>query len=338
LLAFSGTQPALQGESGGLVAVNTLNTHPVLGSVALLNCHRPVYPLRSAEPEHWSVAAWCDQCHRKEGLVVWPDLPRLTEEHPQGEALAALVLGKVDAFEVSSFADPEPEALAPWYQLLDCGLRVPLVGGSGKDSNAVALGAVRTYAWLGPGQEFGYGPWVEAVRAGRTFVTNGPLLTLTVEGQGPGAVLTPEAGRPLWLRAEARSGVPFDRLELLAGGAVLAGREVSGNRQSALLEAELPVEGSTWVAARCWGRDRLPDGQCVYAHTSPAYLAVEGSALRPHPATVGPLLAVLDRTLAWVAEARCEQERQREHLAEVLRSARQELVRRPAPGMVESSA
>ena len=33
------------------------------------------------------------------------------------------------------FPDVEPETLADWYRLLDCGYRVPLVGGSGKNSN-----------------------------------------------------------------------------------------------------------------------------------------------------------------------------------------------------------
>src|SRR5262249_58080780 len=128
LLAFSGARPALE-VPGCQVVVNTLNRHPVLGTVALLNCHRAVYPLHSGapgRPDDWSVADWCDQCHRKRGLVVWPDLPRLTADRPQGEALAALVLGKVDAFEVCRFDAPEPEVLADWYRLLDCGFRVPL--------------------------------------------------------------------------------------------------------------------------------------------------------------------------------------------------------------------
>src|SRR5262249_44323164 len=97
LLAFNGTRPPLEGPEG-LVALNTPNPHPALGTVALLASHRPVFPLRfgaPAQPDHWSVADWCDQCHRKRGLVVWPDLPRLTPEAPQGEALACAVLGKV---------------------------------------------------------------------------------------------------------------------------------------------------------------------------------------------------------------------------------------------------
>jgi hypothetical protein len=301
--------------------------------VALLNCHRVVYTLRVGGPDgldDWSVADWCDQCHRKSGLVVWPDLPRLTADHPQGEALAALVLGKVDAYEVSRFDDPEPEVLAHWYRLLDCGLRVPLAGGSGKDGNAVALGGVRTYARLPPGEALSYAAWVEAVRAGRTFVTNGPLLTLTVEGQVPGAAAeVPPGGGRLRLRVEARGAAPFDRLEVLAGGAVIADKEASGDRQSAVLEVEHAPAGGGWLAARCWGRERLADGQCVYAHTSPVYVRAEGRPVRPSAETVAPFLAVLDQTSEWVTrEARCENEKQREHLVGVLEEARRELLRR----------
>lgn len=334
LLAFSGNRPALEGPEC-LVAVNTLNSHPVLGTVTLLNCHRVVYPLRFGGPDgldDWSVADWCDQCHRKSGLVVWPDLPRLTPEHPQGEALAALVLGKIDSYEVSRFDGPEPEVLAHWYRLLGCGLRVPLAGGSGKDSNAVALGSVRTYARIPQGEALSYSAWIEAVRAGRTFVTNGPLLSLSVEGGGPGGIImTPAEGRRVRVRAEAQSTVPFDQLEVLSDGEVIAEKEASGNRQSAVLEVEHVPAGSGWLAARCWGRERLADGQCVYAHTSPVYVRMEGRPVRPSADTVAPLLAALDRTLGWVAnEARCENEKQREHLAGVLGEARQELLRRQA--------
>ena len=329
LLAFSGTKPCLE-SPGHLVAVNTLNVHPILGSVALLDSHRPVFPLRFGAPDgfdDWSVADWCDQCHRKRGLVVWPDLPRLTPASPQGEALAALLLGKIDAFEISFFDDPEPAVLGDWYRLLDCGLRVPLAGGSGKHSNRIALGAVRTYARLADGQPFGYATWIDAVKAGRTFVTNGPLLALTADGFGPGSVLLiPPEGRRIPVRIEARGTAGFDRVELLLNGSIAAAREASGNRQAALLEVELAPTENAWLAARCWGRDRLPDGQCVYAHTSPIYLRTEGPPRSPAPASTAPLLAVLDRTLAWVEQqARCETEQQRAHLIEVLRAGRTRL-------------
>jgi hypothetical protein len=330
LLAFSGGKPALE-TAGCHVVVNTLNVHPILGAVALLNCHRVVHPLRSGAPgpDDWALSDWCDQCHRKKtGLVVLPDLPRLTPEQPQGEALAAALAGRIDAFEISRFDDPEPATLADWYRLLDCGLRLPLAGGGGKDSNAVALGAVRTYARLTDGEPFSYAAWIEAIRTGRTFVTNGPLLTLHVEDQPPGAVIRlPAAGGAVRIRTEARSAAPFERVEILLNGSVLASKEASGNRQATVLETEHHLTASGWLAVRAWGRDRLLDGQCVYAHTSPIYLDVEGRPLRPSHEAIAPLEAVLERTLDWVKRAaRTPSEGLREQLVATLEAARGGLV------------
>ncbi|HEY7154473.1 MAG TPA: CehA/McbA family metallohydrolase [Gemmataceae bacterium] len=327
LLAFSGTRPALEGSPQ--VVVNTYNTHPVLGTVALLNSHRPVYPLRFGAPDgldDWSVSDWCDQCHRKKGLVVWPDEPRLTPEHPQGEALATLLLGKIDAFEICHLNDPQPRALDDWYRLLACGQRMPLVGASGKDRNTTVLGAVRTYARLEPEQEFSYGAWIEALRAGRTFVTDGPLLSLTVDGHGIGSVLALPGSKAVRVCAEARSATPFGRLELLCNGEIIAEREPDSDRRTARIEADVPVDSGGWLAARCRGDE---SDSRVRAHTSPVYLAVEGRPPRPNADTIAPLLAVLDAMLAWAQrDARCGNEHQREQLMEIYQAARQELLGR----------
>jgi hypothetical protein len=328
LLAFSGTRPAREGSP--LVVVNTYNRHPILGTLALLNCHRIVHPLRFGAPDgldDWSVSDWCDQCHRKSGLVVWPDEPRLTADHPQGEALAALLLGKVDAFEICCLDDLQLTTLKDWYRLLACGQRLPLVGASGKDSNRVTLGSVRTYARLEPNQEFGYGAWIEAVRAGRTFVTDGPLMSLTVDGHGPGSIVSaPAEGKTMRVQAEARSATAFDRLEVLHDGRPIATAKGAGDPQTATIDVEASITTSGWLVARCWGGD---SGSRIRAHTSPVYLQVEGRPLRPDVVAIAPLLAVLDQTLAWVRrEARCANEQQREHLAEVFQAAQQELLRR----------
>jgi hypothetical protein len=244
--------------------------------------------------------------------------------------LAALLLGKIDTFEVSSFPDVEPQVLADWYRLLDCGFRVPLAGGSGKNSNTTALGVVRTYAKLEPGSEFSYAAWVESLRAGRTFVTNGPLLTLTVADRDPGGVVTlPAGGGPVRVRAEVRSATPIDQLEILCNSRIIGTKPASGNRQAALLEFEANVTESGWLAARCWSGERLADGQAVFAHTSPVYCLVDGRPPRPNAETAAPLLAILEQTREWIGrDARCPTEHHREHLLGVVESARQELARR----------
>jgi hypothetical protein len=338
LLAFSGDRSALE-TPGHLVVVNTLNTHPRLGAVSLLNCHRVVYPLRFGGPDgldDWSISAWCEQCHRKHGLVVWPDVQRLPTDVELSGVLPALLLGQVDAFEVCRFDSLEPAMLSDWYRLLDCGLRLPLVGGSRKDSNLVSLGSVRTYARLKEGEAFSYSGWIEAVRAGRTFITNGPLLTLMVDGAGPGTILpVPEKGLLVPVRAEVRSMCAFDELEVMFNGRVVASKSASGNRQATLLETGILIKESGWLAARSWGRHPVFGGQAgqySYAHTSPIYFEKQGQPIKPDRETSAPFLAVLERTLAWAQhQARCTTPQQLEHLVGIFQAAQQELLRRTGP-------
>jgi hypothetical protein len=243
MTAFSGQVPALEAD-GRMVVVNTLNVHPVLGRVGLLNCHRAVFPLTfgGEETDDWSVTDWCHQCHRKQGLAVWVDAFRGAGGHG-GEALVAAVLGAIDAIE---FDDRPP--LAWWYRLLNAGVRLPPVGGSGKDSNRIPIGAVRTYAQLDPNEPLTYKAWVEAVRAGRTFVTNGPILRFDAGG-----------------RAAAESPTPFDRLEVVADGRVIATAAASPGPWWAAAVEFAPPADCGWLAARCVGGPG-------FAHTAPAYV------------------------------------------------------------------
>jgi hypothetical protein len=322
LLAFSGQQPALE-STDCLVVVNTYNAHPELGSLGLLNCHRPVFPLRFGGPDgfdDWTLADWCDQCRRKGGLVVWANPTHETGAFRYGEPLADLVLGKVDAFEIDSFEDSPYDALADWYALLNCGFRIPPAGGSGKDGNGLLLGVMRTYARLTPGEDFTYRNWIEAVRAGRTFITNGPLLSFSAEDGGSGAVR---------VRAEACGALPFDRLEIVADGKVVAGAPAAGLPCRATVSTDIAPLSIRWVAARCIAEHQIlnrPANQRVFAHSAPVYL--DRATTRPDGAAAEAFLKELESMQDWAARhARCD-DRQRQRLAAVFESAKQELLRR----------
>jgi hypothetical protein len=310
LLAFSGSRPALE-RPGHAVVVNTLNSHPVLGTLSLLDGHRPVYPLRFGGPDYlddWSLIDWCDQCHRKRGLVVWADLPRLTHSALQGEALAACLLGKVDAFEVCRLDGDWSD----YYRLLCCGCRLALVGGSGKESNASVLGAVRTAAHVLSENAGDYAAWVTAVRAGRTVATTGPLILLRIGEAEPGATVTMPGTAPLPVRVEAR-GTAAGLLEVVSNGQVIA------TGPAPLLEVELPIDHGGWLAAR-----HREDGRLT-AHTSPIFLEVEGQRPTVDPEAVSALQDILDKTRMWIErEARCE-EGHRQRLTKVLHAAGRKL-------------
>jgi hypothetical protein len=289
ITSFSGQKPALT--SGGHdVYVNTFNTHHALGRLALLNSHRVVHPLVFGDPDgpdDWSLADWCGQCHRKGGLVVWADAFRSDRGILGGEALAALLLGAVDAIEFDAHARPQP--LLPWvYKLWDCGVKVPLVGGSGKESNRTPIGAMRTLVPLPlPPGEGGTSKdrFLVAVRAGRTVVTNGPLLAFAVaEGR---------------VRATAESGVPFERLEIIGNGTVIAKVQAAPANGRFRAELDVPDSGTAgWVAARAVGPKGSPlfPDQPVFAHSSAVFV---GDPVRP-PAALTALRQCLAATREWV--------------------------------------
>jgi hypothetical protein len=298
ITAFSGQASAVPG-----VFVNTFNVHPVLGRLGLLNCHRAVYPLtfgHDDETDDWSLSDWCDQCHRKKGLVVWCDAYRPEAGLPGGEALVNAILGKIDAIEVDAL-ERSTAFLPMWYRLLNAGIRLPLVGGSGKDGNRIALGGVRT---LTPaGEVKAYSDWVEHVRAGRTVATNGPFLRLTVNRELFPTRIKQSEAVPLRIRAEAESVVPFDRLEVIVNGSAVATAKRTGEEiASASVEAEVALPAGGWVAARCWGASKteLYPHVPAFAHTSPTFVDIAGTPPARRPEAVAALIREVDEVRHWV--------------------------------------
>jgi hypothetical protein len=344
ILAFSGQRPALE-RPGHLVVVNTQNCHGALGRLLLLNCHRIVFPLEiHAYPltgefnEDWRdrpLADWCDQCHRKGGLVITANLCRFSKDEGffYSEQLADVVLGKADAVGVSAAGNSIRYIHNEWYPILNAGCRVPLAAGSCKHSNHELLGEPRTYARLQTEGGLTYLNWIEAVRAGRTFVTNGPLLFFTVDGQDPGAVIElASREQPVRIHAQARSWVPFDHLELIHNGEVFARAEATGSPLCASLDIETKLPAAGWLAVRCSSRHKLPHlnfHQEVGAHTSPVYVQVAGEPPPVNPAAIATLVRDLDATTAWVEkQGRYGNGRPALRVIEVLRSARDILTER----------
>ncbi|HEV3256035.1 MAG TPA: CehA/McbA family metallohydrolase [Gemmataceae bacterium] len=341
LLAFSGQQPCLE-RPGHMVVVNTHNVHRTLGSVALLHCHRVVHPLVVDWDEglgDWALADWCDQCRRKGGLTVCTSLfdSDFGGQQCYGEILAALILAKMDAIELDAFSQVDEKQLEDhWYTFLNAGCRTPLTGAGGKASNATLLGAERTYARLRPGEPLTYGAWIEAVRAGRTFITNGPLLSFTVNGHDPGAIIDlPSLDQPVHIAAEARSWLPFDQLEVVLNGNVLLQAKADGSPTAARSQAEVRLPEAGWLAARCSGSHTLVTRtgwvEHVGAHTSPVYVEVGGRPAPADKAAVTKLVDQLTQMLGWVErQGPPGNGRRHDHIAGIFRSARDVLQRRVA--------
>lgn len=190
------------------------------------------------------------------------------------ELVADAALGVVDSIDLISPFNDEG-AVFLYHRLLSCGLRLAATAGTDTflsfshfnvASNPPGWG--RVYAHLA-GQPLSVAAFQEAIRRGRTMVTNGPWLTLGVNGHGPGAVLDLADGDQLDLRARVQ-GPGAERLTLVGPDGVIA----EGATDSEL-QHHATLDGPTWVAAvaRGAGHPHTLD-QSVLAHTSPVYVDV----------------------------------------------------------------
>jgi hypothetical protein len=92
---------------------------------------------------------------------------------------------------------PPPTGIGRWsqkvyYQLLNCGLRIPPAAGSGSGIAANPAGYNRMYVFCG--DQFSYDKWWACFREGKVVITNGPMVRPTVEGHPPGHVFKAAAG------------------------------------------------------------------------------------------------------------------------------------------------
>jgi len=215
------------------------------------------------------------------------------------------VLGKIDAVELNM--GNWAMQLHEWYRYLNCGYRVAAVGGTDKMGAYMPVGAIRTYALLLDDAPFSFDSWASAVRAGRTFTTTGPLLDISVEGRSPGDdIQLPNGGGTLHVEARAESVVPFEALEVVMNGQVVASEPAprsasAGGTYRCAINASIQVPGSAWIAARCASPlDRwIGSPRPVAAHTSPVY-AVAGGAELFNPSDATFMLTLLEGGLTWL--------------------------------------
>jgi TolB protein len=197
-----------------------------------------------------------------------------------------LALGKVDYIEVTGFAEHKSTA-AVWYRLLNCGFHLPTAAGTDAMANFASLrgpvGLNRVYVKV-PAGPLNIALWLDSLKRGRTFATNGPLLGFSLGDKQVGDELSLPAGEnKAKFTAWMRSFVPIDHLQVICNGAVARDLKIDGDRATAGVEDTIPVSRSGWCLLRAWSEkaehpilDMYP-----YATTSPIYVSVAGSNPKP---------------------------------------------------------
>ncbi len=246
----------------------------------------------SDHPEDWppnKVA--CDELRALDATIGYahPALEPFPEDGSTGrffhvsrsvearELVADAALGVVDSVDLVSPTNDEG-AVFLYHRLLSCGLRLAATAGTdvflsfshgpGVASNPPGWG--RVYAHLGD-RGLSVEAFKEAIRGGRTVVTNGPWLDFEVNGRVPGAVLDLALGERLDIRAGVR-GPGAEHLALVGPDGTMAEGDATFE-----LRFETTVEGPTWIAAVVRGTSHPNTlDESVLAHTSPVYIDVAG--------------------------------------------------------------
>jgi hypothetical protein len=216
----------------------------------------------------------------------------LTHELPVDVAL-----GKVDYYEAIGFVDDYMATAKVWYQLLNCGFKLPAGAGTDAMANFASLrgpvGLNRVFVKSG---RLEHRRWLAALKAGRSFASNGPLLGFTLGEKGLGDELVlPAGGQELTARVTLNSNVPIHHLEIVGNGEVVAKIPLARSSTTVSTTLQIPIRRSGWYLLRARG-----DGPAYpildvypYATTSPIYVTVGGEPIRSNTDA--------EYFLAWIA-------------------------------------
>ncbi|MDZ4820149.1 MAG: CehA/McbA family metallohydrolase [Planctomycetota bacterium] len=183
-----------------------------------------------------------------------------------------------------------------YYAILNTGLVLPISGGTANGMMGVPLGYSRVYVHIdGP---LTFEKWFAGFKAGRSFVTNGPMLLIEADGLRPGDHKQLAAGQslPLKLKIKAGGTRPLQQVEVVVNGVVV--KQIDATKQAAdatgfqVWEVPVTIQGSSWLAVRCMEQ---PVEEIVqFAHTAPIYFDDPTRLLRPRKDQVDLLKSGLE--------------------------------------------
>ncbi len=325
-----------------VVYVNEECRHGFLGHTVLMDLEDLVYPLTWGPGnegvyggiDYPAMAMQADKTHAQGGFVGWAHFP-----YPNGEIAIDIALGKVDSVDLFTWGDAfgprgqRPGSAEIYYRFLNCGFDLPATAGTDKMFNTQVVGIPRTYVKIKG--DLTYQKWIEGIRAGRTFVTTGPVLSFEAGGHQLGETVKVSTGKKVSLTAKVHSRIPVEKIEIVHNGKVVALQENPEKEQRLEVRTEISISGSSWVAARAHSLQQIPyqmDGIPIMAHTSPIYFRVGGQP-RQSAEDAAFFIEWVDEALKWLEErANIPVPAQRREMQEIFERARLVFERQTEPG------
>ena len=301
-------KPSIAHNGKSIVYATQENRQHVLGHLTLLGLKEAVSPWCSGgsnEAEHagnleTTLSHWADACRAQGGTVILPHIP-----NPNGEPSTLIATNRIDAVEYLTNAE---YGHIEYYRYLNCGYKLPLVGGTDKMSSDVPVGLYRTYVHIPEEEEFNYHNWCKYLKAGNTFLSGGPIIRLSVNGEPIGSTINLKGnGGTIEVSASCQSIFPIYSLEIVKNGEVIDRVEDLNGQKSLTLNCSINCDRHSWVIARCGGPNYPQaishyDGwsRGIIAHTSPIYIAVGGEWWMFDLETANYMITLAEGSLSYI--------------------------------------
>ncbi len=245
------------------------------GHVMLLGLKELVQPvsigagIAKTPPDSPPIALGLENAHQQDGTAIWCHNNWGFEDVPNWLA------GRLDAQNIfdggshGGYADS-------FYHYLNAGLKVPFSTGTDWFMDDFARVYAEVEGELTPES------WLAALRAGRTFITNGPLLELKVNRARIGDTLDLSESGEVTVTASAIGRGNFETLEIIQNGQVVASessQSVKGSF-SAAIRKPIKVSEAGWLAARITTANKNEYGRTLFGHTSAVYVTRQGRSIR----------------------------------------------------------
>ncbi|MFI4912218.1 MAG: CehA/McbA family metallohydrolase [Sedimentisphaeraceae bacterium JB056] len=159
-----------------------------------------------------------------------------------------------------------------YYNFLDLGYKLTASAGSDMPYGGT-LGNVQLYAYTGKDKSFKPQDWFDAIKAGNTFVTNGPMLEFKIDGMIAGQELATEEGKEVTIKARSWGLEGYSapvKLEIVKLSKVIKSAVPRNGETELNLSFALDADESCWIAARAYGKNGSA------AHTTPVYITKPG--------------------------------------------------------------
>ena len=252
---------------------------------------------------------------------------RVAQTYPVDAALESF-----EYLEVLTSAGHYTHTSKVWHRSLNCGFKITASAGEDSILNLTAtaiLGSSRVYAYLGDKLDFGR--WLEALRNGNTFVTNGPLIQFEVNGEMPGGEIhLPAGGGSVEVMATLESIVPVEKFEIIFNGEVVESISLEKDNQKATFRKRLEVKKSGWYTLRAMGSgiQHPIDDKYPVAETSPVYVYVGDKPIRSKEDAEYFIEWIDNITKLWDENPHWRSEAEKKHVLDQFAEARAIYVRR----------